>query len=194
MSGLELFLRTARESRDLEARERIWQDLSDILRSFVRACMSKRCLATEGSIDLAHCVVNSLIGALKDGQIHFDGEEQLKTYLLQAVRHKLVDQNGRRLTEGCSGGVSETPFNTNDDVAWIGSIIRTPSELARIRESRERSLECLQDDEREIWQLYCEMRGFPEIGHRLGITAEGARIRVSCIRRKFGERLDLGKE
>lgn len=186
-SRLQALLKTSESDHDPAARDAAWAELTAVLRGYVRALMARDGRGAQESMDVVQSVMDSFVTELRDRRISFTAEERLRAYLFRAVRHKLTDHDRHRRALRRGGGKVGPLDESGPEPPSLGA---TASQQVRADDLEERLLAGLDEEQRTLWRLYRAQATWAEIGEKLGIGAEAARLRVIRLRRRLGDGLD----
>jgi len=76
---------------DEQAAERVFRTFEPILRMMVRRKLSPVLRTRFDSIDIVQSVWGDLLDGFRAGRFHFDTSEQLRAFLFQVTRNRLID-------------------------------------------------------------------------------------------------------
>lgn len=165
---------------DQEAWERLYERYEGELRRRVRARFGSELRAVEESVDVFQSVWREAISSLK--HFHYRGEGSFLAWLATVLRNKLSSRAERMRTVKRGG---PAPSGSVYAKALSRSADAKPGPATRAEHDEDEELllqtvEQLPADQRDLvrWALF-EGRTHREIGRRLGIGEDAARMRVA---------------
>ena len=160
------------------------------LAAFLRLQMGQRLQQRESSADIAQSVCREILTDMED--FEYRGPAAFKRWLFLTARRKLIDRarfHGRdRRDVGRDVALSETQL-----ASGYGSF-QTPSGVAMQKEEIERleaAFDQMPEDYRDVivYSKFLGMKG-PEIGERMGKTANAVRVLLHRALARLGLLLD----
>jgi RNA polymerase sigma-70 factor, ECF subfamily len=169
-------------ARAQEGDEAAWEALYRLyeaeLRARTRARLGRELRAQEESVDVLQSVWREAVGSL--GRFEYRGEGSFLAWISTLLRHKIAARYARRTdaARGALGG--EAQERALEAAPAVGP---SPSECATAEELRGELLASLERLPQPMRQLlrwaYFEGAGPTELGKRLGIGSDAARMRLA---------------
>jgi len=165
--------------------------LMRLLMILVRAKMDSKRRNHHESMDVCQSVARNFVEEWQAGKVQFPNEAALVGYLQTVVRNKLTDLSRRDQAARRGGGAVPVPIDSERGVSEGAIPSHGPGASGSIaaRETHERILRSLSEEERRLIEFRQRGRDWDEIATELGESSSALRKRWSRLQIRIGEML-----